>query len=612
MNTNSFIYSFHGEEKTNFRAIKDKSINLSGTYKELQEELNRLNADGYNIYFTVNSGGTHSYEINKINAVFIDFDRGKDGNNQYFSLEITEEYKRECINRVGAFECQPSFIVETRNGIHVYWLVNESASIDQFKDCQLRLINYFNSDKSIKTAERIMRLPDFNWVKDINNPFMCKIVSSDANRYDISSIINYLLETDSREDRCTTNKNNNNTNVFISGTHMSTPNNISYITNHNIQVLQQIIKPPTISFNNHEEVYAYLKKQDLNLFLGLPKIFKCIFHSDNNPSANIFIDPNSQYFWYKCFSSNCGVLKDIISITENLLKCSTPKALRFLRKVYNITYYETEWQKEAKEIFEENKRLLYDTDRLSLLAPETYKRIKNYIPILILLNDYALTKVFTDNFIDGNANPLFFSSIDYLKKVCNCNDHKNMTNRIALFSYLGLLNKLSDNEIPDFLLKEAKQQALMKQQHNRVGYYSIPSYCDYILTFSELKSKEFKDNSFTMRGLSREMILRTLGEKEADRVYPQMEGKKLGWYRDSFADDIENTLIDLLKKQRYVTENQILNYISGNKKVNKTKLKRVLPDLLNKLGLAKVKLNKELKNRWGVSISGYPYVIYYN
>jgi hypothetical protein len=180
MNTNQFLKAFHVEDKINFRVIKDIPINLNGTYEELEDKLHKYNNEGYNIYFIVNSGGTHINEINRINAVFIDFDCGKDENKQYYPLEKTKQFKNECLEKVGAFKYQPSFIIETRNGIHVYWLLNGSTTNEQYLECQLRLIKYFNSDPAIKDLTRIMRVPGFNWVKDIQNPFMCNIIEEVA------------------------------------------------------------------------------------------------------------------------------------------------------------------------------------------------------------------------------------------------------------------------------------------------------------------------------------------------------------------------------------------------------------------------------------------------
>ena len=61
MNTKTFLEAFHQNNKINFRALKEgqKPLNRNGYYNQnTEDELKQLNEQGYNIYFTVNSGGT--------------------------------------------------------------------------------------------------------------------------------------------------------------------------------------------------------------------------------------------------------------------------------------------------------------------------------------------------------------------------------------------------------------------------------------------------------------------------------------------------------------------------------------------------------------------------
>jgi hypothetical protein len=346
--------------------------------------------------------------------------------------------------------------------------------------------------------------------------------------------------------------------------------------------------------------------------LGLPKAFNCIFHEDTNPSANIYQDPNTGYYWYKCFSEGCGVVKDIISITENLLKCNTPKALRFLRDVYNIKFAETDWQKERREILEANIRLLMDTERLQIIAPETYKRIKRYIPDLIVINSFAIEKIYTENFTDNNGIPIFFASLRFLKKICGHSDQKRISNIVSLFTFLGLLNKPNQTEIPTFLLEESRHQAALKHQKNVINYYSIPSYCDEILTFSEYKSIEFKSKGLTMRGLGWELFYRTLGKDEADRVFPQLQGKQLSESGEEFAYKVDRLVMRLIAKQGYTMQKQIIESFEGNKEVIKSRLKRVIPETLDKYDLICIKANNNLKKKFSIDCRGYPNIIIKN
>ncbi|MEN6351405.1 MAG: hypothetical protein ABFD08_18690 [Syntrophomonas sp.] len=599
----------------NFRCIGKYPKPINGLFNNhtinLLEQFNNQN---FEVYFVVNSGGYKKENINKVNAVFIDLDAGRDENKDYYPLDVVQEYKQKKMHQIGQFPLVPSYIVETRNGYHVYWLLNDGAKIKQFEECENRLIDYFKSDTATKKSNMLLRVPGFYWCKDPNNKYFCRIIERNDVRYNIDDIIEKLPKNEDSFKRAYNKNNKEDYNIYYR--HTQTENHLQLIKTKNMNALQEIIKPESVKFTCHDEVYEYLKKQDLALFLGLPYKFRCIFHNDKIPSANIYIDRKTGYYWYKCFSESCGVTKDIINIAESLLHCNTVKALRFLRALYKIEYQETEWQKEQKAILDENKRLLRDDERFELIAPETYKRIRNYIPQLILLNDFAKEHVVTENFTDDQDNALFFAGLTYLANLFKKkNDTKRVGNIIALFAYLGLLNKLNQEQIPEFLLKEAKHQAALKRQKYLVSYYSIPSYCDEIISFSENKSKEFKEHHLTMRGLTKEMFMRALGEEEANRIYPQMKGKVIPELNEVVTKKLEDALVNLIKEKGWTTEQEILDnvplYFKGQNRFKKDQIKRVVGSLLDNYDLKKARLNKELREKLGIEDNSARFAVIY-
>ncbi|WP_041423890.1 CHC2 zinc finger domain-containing protein [Thermosediminibacter oceani] len=429
----------------NFSCIRNYAIKKSGKFEDLKEELGKLNEDGFNIYFVVNSGGFKDSEINKINAVFIDLDAGKD-----LDLSMIDSFKQIKLEEIHNFDFKPSYIIETKNGLHVYWLIEEGVSIEEFRECEELLINYFNADPQVKNPARLMRLPGFYHVKDVNNPFLVKIIEDNNVRYDIKTIIKVLRE-----------KSGNDKKKYITIYHShQNPEALTHkdyshfdlIKNKDIQTLQDIINPKPVKFNNHDDVYDYIKQQDLKLFLGIDgnkKMFNCIFHDDQKPSAEVLISEDTGHQIYYCFG--CGFKGTIIQCVEKIQHANRVDALRFLRQVYKIEYEETEWQKKQKEIIEENMRFII-SDEFENSYPETYKLVKRYINDLYLILGYAKDHVLTENFTDDEDNAIFFASIKFLTKICDCGSMQRMNDRIALFTFLGFLNKLQKHQIPDFLL----------------------------------------------------------------------------------------------------------------------------------------------------------------
>lgn len=119
------------------------------------QELEELNAIGYNIYYLPNHpseypvntpvDGSH---INVWSTIFVDMDL-KDG--KYAS-------KDEFIEAIGVSGLSPSRIVDSGNGVHVYWNIQNLDAMAYLR-FQKRLIRLFNTDESMATLYQLMRLP---------------------------------------------------------------------------------------------------------------------------------------------------------------------------------------------------------------------------------------------------------------------------------------------------------------------------------------------------------------------------------------------------------------------------------------------------------------------
>lgn len=457
-----------------------------------------------------------------------------------------------------------------------------------------------------------------------NNIKSYKSINFNINYYDnskadkkcVSNNNNYVIIGDTKTPSVL--NNTSNTNYFL-------------IRNKDVVGIQEKIRPQEITFYTYDEIYDYLNKQDLSKYLGVSgSKFNCIFHNDNKLKATIYKERN--HYYYKCTDkTNCNFGTGTIrKCTERILKCNKVEGLNFLKQVYKITYSETEWQINQKNILDENIKYMLSND-FKTEYPEVYHRIKNYFPELIILHEIAKTTLPPKHYTEDQNQALFFCSLRYLGNLIGnqkniSSNHRRITDRLGLFTYLGLLFKLKDEEIPLVLLNESNKQKNMLQSKllskealdkgkeiNRVSFFSIPSYSEDVLNFSEEKSIEFKENHFTMRGWSREMIYRALGEKEADRVYPQLQGDKISELNNETTRKIENICFYFLQNKGWTTEAEILKhvklYFKGQQIYKDIQIKKVIPELINNYGLKKIRLNKQLKERFNIEINGYPYII---
>jgi len=606
-----FFELIFGNKCINFRCIAhggNPNVPVNGFFNDnIICRLKQLNDQNLEIYFVVNGGGYRDNLITEINAVFIDLDCGRDEFKNYYSLTTVERFKESKLQELNKFPFKPTAINETRNGLQVFWSVEKDASIEQFKECEARLIQYFEADEKAKNPARPMRVPGFYWCKDIDNKFLARVLELNDVRYNIDEIINALPEHESKTKRL-----NNRSNIPFSIDVPKSPatDNIRLIKEQDISALRKILNTQPVTFTSYDEVYDYLKQQDLSEFLGIhttAPTFNCVVHDDQNPSAGILISENKHNI-YNCFA--CGFKGTIIQIIEALTGLNKVRTLRFLCEVFQITHAETEWQKEQKAILQENQRFII-SDEFREFYPEIYKRIRHYISDLCTILTYAQNKVLTKNFSDNENNSLFYGSLRFLSEL----NGKHLAKKISILTYFGLIKKLRKDEIPKFLLKKAEQVAKQNNQRCITSHYSIPSYCETSLSFGREKAREWKEKGFSVRGFSREMLLLALGEEEANRVFPQQKGVTLPKLNVDVAKQIEHIMLEIISVKGWITVDEVLQEVNlrfrGQKQFNETQIKRVLPEIRDKYNLTHRRLTKALKKQFGINCKGYPYVIVY-
>lgn len=398
--------------------------------------------------------------------------------------------------------------------------------------------------------------------------------------------------------------------------------NIKAICERNESYLKKKINHNHMTFKNNQEFYDYIFKE-INIYdlleIKNPSSFRCLFHDDGNPSANIF--QNQEGYWiYHCFG--CGVSYNLLSIIEKIGKFkSRPKAYKFIRQIFNLEIQETEWQKEQKEIILDNLRVI-NNGELEEYYPQTYKNIKRNLKYLLQLHMVALDNIYNEKLTDTDENVVFYISNRYLCKMLGMSENsgKEISKKNALFAYHKLINKLDRDEIPEEMLLRALAINTNKEIKNSklINFYSIPSYTTNLLEQVEVQSINWKENNYTMQGLSREMLFRGEGKEIADWIYPQyknitIKGKEVerttSEYSDNFTLLISKILIDLIDKNGYAMENDIIKNIEVNQGFTKTQIKKSLKEILDLYNLKRIHCNKQVKEKYNVKSNGYPFII---
>jgi hypothetical protein len=146
----------------------DKRLNrqLRGRLEEVADQLERLNQRGDGVYVTVNKirpGPRTAANVTAVRALFVDLDGAP-------------------LDPVWKWKLPPAIVVESSNEkYHVYWRVDGSVRLEDFKTLQRKLAKVFDSDPSVCDLPRILRLPGA-WHQKVrrdgtrSKPFMSKII----------------------------------------------------------------------------------------------------------------------------------------------------------------------------------------------------------------------------------------------------------------------------------------------------------------------------------------------------------------------------------------------------------------------------------------------------
>lgn len=147
-------------------------------------------------FFTPNGCvGTRLKEnLSNVNAVFADWDfKPKEGEPtgsakpdfKQFMLDLSELPS-------------PSFVVESGNGWHVYWLLNESIVVTdenredvtkQVEGMHRFIHEHYGSDAGAMDVLRLMRLPGHEHRKQKDHPFMVSVVIENDDRYTLEELM---------------------------------------------------------------------------------------------------------------------------------------------------------------------------------------------------------------------------------------------------------------------------------------------------------------------------------------------------------------------------------------------------------------------------------------
>lgn len=520
------------------------------------------------LHFILNCGGSKAKEITELKALFIDLDCGRTEKGDYFSLSTVQNYKNEKLKALKAFSLLPSSIVETRNGLQVYWFLDNSFSPDKWKLIQQYLIDLFSADIQVKSPSNQMRLPETYWVKNAENNFFCKLLELNDNRY-------------SYEDFCS-----------IIEEKQPIPNSTLQEAEEKIFTSYQSV---FYHLTREVDLFAYIKRF-YNVEEDTPKSFKCICHNDTHPSANVFRAYGGIWL-YCCRSNNCefkiGNIVQLVAYKENI---SRHKAIRVICNNLNIKYEENQ---EHKLLLQDNLHTLQD---IEYSHKDLYSAVRRYIRTLVFLHYLAIDNL---EYTSEKNGFVFSGSTRYLADLLGRADKKTTTEDINYLALLDLIKKVDINNVSESYKKMILKYQSETNQHRHINLYSIPIYNQISPNRSNEVAKIIKEKNLRKRHFSYETVANTFGTDKANEVFPQAKNTYVKALDTKILEAIEQSL----ENRDYFSLQSVKEYFNCVGWVfNEKRYIRQLPKIIELYNVKKIKCTKELKEKYNISSKGFPYI----
>ncbi len=201
MEARGFLDSVYREENWNIRfrllpevRTTNNIVSRIGTLEEHWAEINWYSEHGWDIFYVVNNAlrsdkwSFWNQAITSVNALYIDFDIGRWPTGQFKPLSWCRKFKDDKLLEMLDWDFFPSCVMETRNGLHCYWFLEQSDDIDMFCTTQRALISRYGSDRSIYNPAHMMRVPGTKWWKGGKDSFDCHVVYNNQKTHNLIDI----------------------------------------------------------------------------------------------------------------------------------------------------------------------------------------------------------------------------------------------------------------------------------------------------------------------------------------------------------------------------------------------------------------------------------------
>lgn len=401
---------------------------------------------------------------------------------------------------------------------------------------------------------------------------------------------------------------------------------VTAIRNHDADYFRQTLDLPHRVAESRDELWHYFYSEvSLADFLGVTEgeSINCIFseHEDVHPSASVYQSNINDIWLYTCQSHpNNSNNYNIREIVEKLGEFrSVYRAVEFLKQALNVELELDSYQREKHEDLDFITQYL-DLGQFAEKCPYADRTTRYCKDIFRTMVAIAKDNIYSEKY-SYNGQAVFFAThktiLSKSGRNLNSKQQSQVTKYLGILSYLGMVRKLKDDEIPKPLLKKARQIVGGKNKRH-VEFYVIPNWTMPHLEKIEYYGVSYTQNGYRSNGVSFEAFARAEGRETAERYSPQMarqkafkdEKKTTTEAQDKRHDIIDQLVQEHLKAHGYFREADIIEeakrYMSWY--YAERQVKRSIAQIRDSYGLKRVKCSKVLKQKYGIEDAGYPYI----
>ena len=179
---------------------------------------------------------------------------------------------------------------------------------------------------------------------------------------------------------------------------------------------------------------------------------------------------------------------------------------------------------------------------------------------------------------------------------------RTVANNIKDLEHLGLVQAVSDKDIPAKQLTKLKKIQMDRGRMYRISCYHIPIDNPEVLRHACDVIEEDKVNNVRAHSRrTREGVARASGKKEADKIFVQQTNQEFSKEIHEFYKRYKKAIRNLFEKKGWCTEQEVINRMHYlNKKKRTIYSAFCLPDMIKHDLVQVLRFSKDVESKYGI------------